>query len=83
MEIHGWVLFEDDEGCVVAKKSLEGDGYRVELQPQDGGTVILAVPPESVSLDLLTARLRTLAAHFDGEFLGSGGSHQVVLKRQS
>jgi len=36
--------------------------------------------PESSTLDLLTARLRTLAADFGGELLGSGATHRVVLR---
>ena len=83
MEIHGWVLFNDHVRCVEAKKSLEADAYRVELRPQDSGTVMLAIPPDSLSLDLLTARLRTLAVDFGGEFLSSGATHQVVLRRRS
>ncbi len=81
MEIHGWVLFDEYDRCVEAKKSLEADGYRVELRPQDGGTVIIAIPPESLSLDLVTARLQRVATDFGGEFLGSGRTHQVMLRR--
>jgi hypothetical protein len=82
MAIYGWVLFNDLERGAEAKKSLEAEGYDVELQQEeDGALVALAIPPEAASSpEILTTRLRLLADDFGGEFLGHGGSHQVVLR---
>ena len=82
VEIHGWVLFAEPERAASAKLILEAEGYRVELQPQeDGAVVVLAIPPEaSRPPQALTARLRSLAADLGGELVGQGGSEQVVLE---
>ena len=85
MDICGWVDFNNPERAKRAKETLEAEGYRVELQDQEeGAVVVLAIPPEaSLPPEALTTRLRSLADEFDGEFLGHGGSDQVVLKGHS
>ena len=85
VDIYGWVHFNDPERAERAQESLEAEGYRVELQHQDeGAAVVLAIPPEpSLPSEALTTRLRSLADDFGGEFIGHGGSEQVVLRDRS
>lgn len=81
MDIHGWVLFGDPARAKEAKRALEAEGYRAELQPQQhGAVVILAIPPDpSLTPAALSTRLQPLASNFEGEFTGYGGGHQTVL----
>ena len=82
VDFYGWVHFDEPERAESAKATLEEEGYRAELRPQeDGAVIVLAIPPEaSLPPQALTTRLRSLAADFGGEFIGHGGSEQVVLR---
>jgi hypothetical protein len=83
VDTYGWVLFTDPERAGQAKAVLEAEEYHAELQPQeDGAVIVLAIPQGTpLSQETLRKRLLVLASDLGGEFLGDGGSEQVVLRR--
>ena len=83
MNIYGWVLFNDPRDAEGAKGSLEAEEYRVELLEEDGAVVLQATPTASLTPEALRTSLASVAENFGGEFLGHGGSHQVVLRGRS
>ena len=67
---------DSQEGAEAARSRLVQDGYRVDLQAQEDGAVVLAVTHsgDDSAPELVQARLESTVEPFGGESLGYGGS---------
>jgi hypothetical protein len=79
--IYGAILFGEPDVAEQARDLLEGEGYGVELQDQEDGSIVLVATPSAnvSSTEALEAKMRAVASQFSGEFLGHGGAAQYLL----
>jgi hypothetical protein len=74
--------FESRAEAEVARSTLEGQSFTVDLQPQaDHGVVVVATPKaDPASPEVLLARIQLLADDPGGELLGRGGIASYRMK---
>jgi hypothetical protein len=79
------IHFDQPEQARRAGEVLASESFRVELQQQaDGSVVVIAFPTStSVSVEAVSARLQILADQFGGESLGHGGLTSFGVGRRS
>ena len=85
MAIYGAVSFDQPKQAEAAKRVLEREGYRVDLQAQADGSVVLAArPPTAANMESAPVeRMQLVASQLGGEFLGHGGWGQYPLRGHS
>jgi hypothetical protein len=68
-------VFDSRESAEAARARLIADAYRVDVQPQEYDSVVLAVvaPKPDSAPELVQARLARIAETLGGESLGYGG----------
>jgi hypothetical protein len=79
------IHFDQPEQARRAGEVLAFESFRVELQQQaDGSVVVVAFPTSApVSVDAVSVRLHILADQFGGESLGRGGLTSFGVGGQS